>query len=82
MLVIRFEEVLCLFWSKYHRINFMCFISLTYQMERVGLENNFMLIPFLGNDNAVRVLSSALHCPSSALFRHEIAYVLGQVSPL
>ncbi|OQR74928.1 deoxyhypusine hydroxylase-like [Tropilaelaps mercedesae] len=33
----------------------------------------------LGTLNAVRILGEALSCPSSALFRHEVAYVFGQM---
>jgi deoxyhypusine monooxygenase len=37
----------------------------------------------MGSDAAIKALCEGLSCPGSALFRHEIAYVLGQVqSPL
>lgn len=37
----------------------------------------------LSSDEAIRGLGKGLYCEESALFRHEIAYVLGQIqSPL
>ncbi|KAF7635680.1 hypothetical protein Mgra_00004922 [Meloidogyne graminicola] len=33
----------------------------------------------LNNDNAVKAIASGLSCEDSALFRHEVAYVLGQI---
>ncbi|KAE9552882.1 hypothetical protein FO519_003909 [Halicephalobus sp. NKZ332] len=37
----------------------------------------------INTDEAILALGQGLHCPDSALFRHEVAYVLGQIqSPL
>uniref|UniRef100_A0A7E4USI2 Deoxyhypusine hydroxylase n=1 Tax=Panagrellus redivivus TaxID=6233 RepID=A0A7E4USI2_PANRE len=37
----------------------------------------------INNEEAILALGQGLHCPDSALFRHEVAYVLGQIqSPL
>jgi deoxyhypusine monooxygenase len=37
----------------------------------------------INSDESILALGEGLHCPDSALFRHEIAYVLGQIqSPL
>jgi len=37
----------------------------------------------INTDDSILALGQGLHCPDSALFRHEVAYVLGQIqSPL